>query len=286
MPDSAPLPHGAHTGKLLASYTTQNAIVTEYGYASGLHVEPHAHAAPFIHLVRAQRPVTWGREPVHKALDYVGTVSFSPAGDEHGVDIVTETLNIAIDLLPSFEQRLGDDGADLMRPLGRFDPYAYQLARQIWDEVQDADPLSGLEIDALINGLCESLLVKPQRRVATQGSPYWLRRIIKEIDDRYTENFSLDELATHVHMHPSNLSRAFHRYSGETLRDYVRRLRIRDARRLLKAGSLSLAEIAVEVGYWDESHLLKAFKKVVGMTPGRYRRLVRGATTMYYRKAH
>ena len=72
-----------------------------------------------------------------------------------------------------------------------------------------------------------------------------------------------------------HVSRVFRRCYGETLGDYIRRLRIKEARRRLEYGSDSIAQIAVDVGYHDESHFSKAFKKVVGTTPGLYRSVVR-----------
>ncbi len=53
---------------------------------------------------------------------------------------------------------------------------------------------------------------------------------------------------------------------------YLRSVRTQAARRLLTATSRSLAEIAADVGYTDQSHLTKRFREVTGMTPAAYRR--------------
>jgi AraC-like DNA-binding protein len=88
---------------------------------------------------------------------------------------------------------------------------------------------------------------------------------------RYRGVVVILDLASEANVHPVHVSRVFRRCHGETLRDYIRRLRIQEACRLLKSGARSIAEVALEIGYYDESHFAKAFKRVIGTTPGQYR---------------
>jgi AraC family transcriptional regulator len=58
---------------------------------------------------------------------------------------------------------------------------------------------------------------------------------------------------------------------GLTVRDYVQRVRVEEAARLLAEGE-PISAVAPELGYHDQSHLTRAFKKVMGLTPGAFRR--------------
>jgi AraC family transcriptional regulator len=66
---------------------------------------------------------------------------------------------------------------------------------------------------------------------------------------------------------------------GLTVRDYVQRVRVEEASRLLAEGE-PISAVALAVGYHDQSHLTRAFKKVMGLTPGVFRRESK-ATKLY-----
>ena len=80
------------------------------------------------------------------------------------------------------------------------------------------------------------------------------------------------ELARILRVSPEHLSRRFKKETGQTLHDYVVQERMRRARVLLSATSLSCAQIASKVGYRQESYFAKLFKEYTGVTPTRYRR--------------
>jgi AraC-like DNA-binding protein len=90
----------------------------------------------------------------------------------------------------------------------------------------------------------------------------------------YAEPVSLDQLAAIVQLHPSSLIRAFHAEMGLPPHAYLTQVRINHARRFLRAG-MSVAQVALETGFADQSHLTRHFKHHVGVAPGRYASAVR-----------
>jgi AraC family transcriptional regulator len=84
-----------------------------------------------------------------------------------------------------------------------------------------------------------------------------------------TPKFS--ELATTVGVHPVHLSRAFRAAYGCTPGEYLRRLRIEHAQRLLAESRMPLAQVACAVGYYDQSHFTAVFRRLTGSTPAQYR---------------
>ena len=102
-------------------------------------------------------------------------------------------------------------------------------------------------------------------------APSWLGRVRTRLDCWETPP-TLDELIHHADVHPRHLMRVFRRFVGCSIGEYLRRHRIRHAQGLLQT-PMSLASVAAEVGFFDQSHFAKAFKRITGMTPGEYRRL-------------
>ncbi|WSQ62618.1 AraC family transcriptional regulator [Streptomyces sp. NBC_01217] len=91
------------------------------------------------------------------------------------------------------------------------------------------------------------------------------------LDERLLEGIALDEAARLVHAHPTHLVRAFSGAFGIAPHQYMMSRRVDLARRLLLDGQPP-GEVATAAGFYDQSHLTRHFKRVVGITPGRYAR--------------
>jgi len=91
------------------------------------------------------------------------------------------------------------------------------------------------------------------------------------IHARYSDTLGLAELARQVGVHPVYFSRAFRAHMGSTLGAYLRKLRVDRAADMLASSEISIADIALEVGFADQSHLSNVFRRLRGITPSRYR---------------
>ncbi len=96
-----------------------------------------------------------------------------------------------------------------------------------------------------------------------------MRRIASYIEQNYTDNLPLSELARLAEISPYTLVNVFRREVGIPPHQYICYVRIREAKALLRSG-LSLASAASEAGFFDQSHLTRHFKRLCGMTPGQY----------------
>lgn len=103
-----------------------------------------------------------------------------------------------------------------------------------------------------------------------QYSPV-IRNLLNYISINFTQNISLCELSDMNHISKEHLSRLFKKELGVTLTAYIGDLRTKKAAELLKTSRLSIAEIAMYVGYPDSNYFVKVFKKRYGMTPSAYR---------------
>jgi AraC family transcriptional regulator len=94
--------------------------------------------------------------------------------------------------------------------------------------------------------------------------------VVELLHERAPAAPSLADLAAEAGVHPAHLSRAFRRRFGMTVCEYSRKLRLEwAAARLIE--ERSLAQIAVEAGFADQSHFTRSFRRHFGVTPGRYR---------------
>ena len=96
------------------------------------------------------------------------------------------------------------------------------------------------------------------------------------LHDRFNEALTLTDVAEDVNVHPVHLSREFKREFGWTVGDYVRRLRVDFVRRQLSTGA-ALADLALQAGFADQSHLTRVFKRLTGQTPHQLRAAGRAA---------
>ncbi|MFW6211410.1 MAG: helix-turn-helix domain-containing protein [Spirochaetota bacterium] len=86
-----------------------------------------------------------------------------------------------------------------------------------------------------------------------------------------SEKVALSDVADAVGLSPAYLSRLFKEEMGITFVSYLARVRVEAAKGLLKNATLGLAEVATTVGFADQSHFTRVFKRVAGISPARYR---------------
>lgn len=95
------------------------------------------------------------------------------------------------------------------------------------------------------------------------------RRLRSLIDDRFTESFTLSEIAGAIGAHPSHLIRSFSRAYGIAPHQYVLSRRIDLARKLLIDG-IRPSDVAARTGFHDQAHLTRHFRRLLGTTPGAF----------------
>lgn len=99
------------------------------------------------------------------------------------------------------------------------------------------------------------------------------QRALLYISQKYKEDISMEQTAEYVNLSPHYFSKLFRQHEGETFIDYVTRLRINEAKRLIYGEQMNLKEICYEVGYKDPNYFSRVFKKAEGMTPSEFRQL-------------
>lgn len=100
-----------------------------------------------------------------------------------------------------------------------------------------------------------------------------LRRVRDRIDREYAEPLDVESLARGIGVSAGHLSREFRAAYGESPYSYLMTRRIERAMYLLRGGELSVTEVCFAVGYASLGTFTTRFTELVGMSPGKYRRV-------------
>lgn len=161
------------------------------------------------------------------------------------------------------------------------DPGVGHLARLIAAEIRSPGPASRL----LIEGLGRALAVRLRRldgldvdTVADRIhlTPRRLRRVTEFVESHLGADIGLADLAAVAGLSPFHFTRVFKRATGQTPWAYVRERRLDLARQLLAGSDLPVAAIAARCGYASAARFTTSFTAFAGLSPGRFRRQLRG----------
>lgn len=183
---------------------------------------------------------------------------------QSALDIVRDGLGIAC--IPYFTANLFTD-ADLIKGFAR-------LHRAL---ERDSDALREEELlVASFGRLFERHGSKPHGIDDAPQDRQLLARVVELMRQSYAETLPLETLAAEAGLTKFQLIGLFNRGTGLTPHAYLTQLRLRSACRGLKSGR-SLADIASEAGFYDQSALTRHFKRAYGITPLQYRAAAHGA---------
>ena len=98
-----------------------------------------------------------------------------------------------------------------------------------------------------------------------------IQRVTDYIQAHLIQALTLEELAQQIGFSPYHFARLFRQATGESPHQFIVRLRVEQAQRLLKNTDLPITQVATDCGFAHQSHLTQAFKRYVTMTPKAFR---------------
>lgn len=133
--------------------------------------------------------------------------------------------------------------------------------------------LAGPAIDSLLINFF--VLAGDEKTQNKSERPVWVNKIRDLVHDfSFDYPLPLSQMSQHLNIHPVHLSRSFSRYFGCNLGEYLRMIKIQRALALLPNRQFSLTDIALKCGFSDQSHFIRSFKMLQGITPMAYRKLL------------
>lgn len=208
-----------------------------------------------------------------------GTVVLMNPGEVHACNPIADEpwaylmLYVDSQWLKRLQHELGLNPNHDFQPLAAThstDPALFGGLTELYQTLIDADaPLlqkqcSAVSFFTLMQQTLGTATVRPEQAVAR------IERVAQFIHDHFKHPISLDDMCSAANLSGSYLIRAFEQRYHMTPHAYLINLRIQHARTRLKAGSL-IVDVAQELGFADQAHFQRAFKKHLAATPGQYK---------------
>jgi AraC family transcriptional regulator len=265
-------PLGYYTGES-TTWETAGVVLTEVRHAAAKAVAKHQHEAPYFSLLLegAYEERGDGFDLLYEPY----TLVFHAAFTSHEDRMLGPCRFFAADLRPKWEtiiDELGGERAHVFELLGG-DPIwlVLRLYREFIVRADSAD----VAIEALMYELCAHIA---KRSHDESYEPAWLAIADAAVRERFREPLELTALAASAGVHPTHLCRTFRRFRGQAISDAMTGARVQFVARRLTESQASLADIAVEAGFVDQSHMTRVFKRVTGSAPGDHRRRLQART--------
>ncbi len=263
---------GKFYGSTVKAIAASGFRFTEKFYEPRLRIPRHSHElAHFCFVLEGSYDESIGQRTDERRpsaiIFYPPDVTHSETHREAGRHFLIEIDAWRID---SLQKR----GARLQSPATMREGDDCWIAARLYREFSAPDEFSSLALE----GLGLEMLARAARsgKTSERKAPRWLAQAKEFLRADISSPASLSALASMVGVHPVHLARVFRQFEHCTIGEYVRRLRIEYACRLMTTSDAPLVDIALAAGFADQTHFSRCFKRVTGMTPGQFRALMGG----------
>jgi len=219
--------------------------------------EVGGHAEVRAHPNRSSSRAYWGKDHI----------SFIPAGTSAWQN--TQDVRYLRQVVINFYSDSVQSACRLMFS----DRRIWMLASLLATEVLTVAPFNATYGESLGAAILSSLSAAAEDRCAHSGlTPYQLRRLADYVRTKLFAKIQVRELAALLDLSQSHLSRSFKTSTGLSPHRWLLNLRVAESQRLLLDTSLSLTEIALELGFCEQCHFTRTFGAITGMSPSAWRK--------------
>jgi len=260
------LEKGEYVGSIQTRFQEKGVIasVSQYhaeGFNDGWHYHVNAHISFVLKGGRSEK-----KKDRYECLP--GKAIFYRAGEPHQIIAMHNSTHINLEMGDTFFKEYGLEEQMLGRVIPQT-PDAQFLMLKIYKELCARDQFTNTSIHML---LLDYLSQSANWRGAAK-MPTWLKDVHALLHERWDEKITLADLSEAVDVHPVTISHYFPKYFSCTLGAYMRKLKVEKAITLLNAPDASLASVAYECGFFDQSHFIRVFKQLTGYLPAHYQKL-------------
>jgi AraC family transcriptional regulator len=262
MPPDVPILKTRAFGTIARRQEFQDATLIDIRYRPSSALPLHAHAVPlFLLTVTGTFEETVTRRirtcRAHQLI-------YRPAGEPHSQRFGGTGASCFAIELPGHQPREIESALDGVERGG----IHALMAMRMYDEFRCPAGETSLIVEETVATLTAGRQCNASR---AERFPSWLERVVDLIESRISMSVRLCDLATEANRHPVHVSRCFRRHYGCDVSEFVRRRRVHEACRRIRDTRDSLSAIAAATGFSDQSHMGRAFRDVMGRSPGDYR---------------
>ena len=261
---------GEFFGRAVAVRRVAELVLVDSLHGAGLRVPRHEHEHAYLSVIRGGSfTETYGRRT---RVPAPGVLIVNPTGEAHSERMDAHPVSsLHIELGAGWLRALFELGPPLDRPAAVRAEAIVPVGRRLLREVTRRDADSALAVESLTWELLHAALGPVP---VDRAKPRWLRDLRDRIDGSLDRPPELRSLAYEAGVHPVHFAVVFRRFYGCSLGEYARRRRLDAARSRVADPDVPLSRIALELGFADQSHFTRTFKRFTGMTPGQYRTLL------------
>ncbi|MCI2069388.1 MAG: AraC family transcriptional regulator [Bacilli bacterium] len=146
----------------------------------------------------------------------------------------------------------------------------YILNDMYIQKIEDAETISQMQ-EIQYRFLIDLCTRVGQAKNNSTGNPI-VNRAQRFVNEHIREKITTKDVAEAFHISPSYLSSNFHKETGERFLPFISRMKVEEAKRLLKMTTKALADISNYLSFSSQSYFQNVFKEITGMTPLDYRR--------------
>jgi AraC family transcriptional regulator len=247
--------------------------LTEARYDACQTLPSHAHRQPVLTFI-LRGSVREKRGSGYETCQSLGLVAI-PAGEPHAESFpASGSRCLIIEVSDERAEFIRSFSGILDQPSIRNDLPVAGLVLQTYQEFRQRDDVAPLAIEGLLLQMA-ALTSRRTLPATVTGEPAWLARVRERIHADFRGTLRMSDLAAEAGVHPVYLARAFRQRYACSPAEYARRLRVEAASELLARSDLPLSQVALKAGFSDQSHLAHQFRRIVGVSPGRYRQAAR-----------
>lgn len=149
--------------------------------------------------------------------------------------------------------------------------YLYDLRDMILSNHQDfkKEETFLFLMQRLVNDYSESITVEESEK-----APEQIEKICKYLENNFFRNIALDELSLLVGFNKYYLIRTFTKVKGISPHKYLETIRIEKSKKMLEEG-IPIIDVALRIGFADQSHYTNLFKALIGLTPRSYQKMIK-----------
>ena len=261
---------GHFYGEITRKREASGLILSELKHETARKLPSHSHElAYFCLLLNGNYWEQFGRKRItYKPL----TVMFHPPGMTHVDEIGPAggrffNVEVKTELMDRLRECLGRVDLDSSLHAGDL----AWLAMRLYREHKEADACSVLTIEGLVLEMLA--LVGRLKDSKLRDQPRWLSNAVDLLHAEFRSTLKVQDIANQIGVHPFHLSRVFRTVHRQTIGEYVHKLRVAYACKMLALPDCDLATVALSAGFADQSHFTKVFKSITGMTPGAFRQI-------------
>jgi AraC family transcriptional regulator len=264
-----PLVPVTHKSPRFHSQAIDGYTVIDAWFPPGTWIEPHVHErACFAIMLSGSFDLAFRRRTFSCTAS---SVFVEPCGERHSNRVANGGAHVVVVQPDPACQELWAPFATLLDGI-RFLQHGgvRQLAGRLGAELRAPDCYSGVAIESLIT----QMFIETGRdnRADDKAPPRWLLRARDLLHDLHGRAPRISEIARTVGVHPTRLSRSFRRFYRVSIGSYSRQLRLDSAIERLIGSADSIASIAADAGFSDQSHFTRLLKRYSGRTPDQIRR--------------